>query len=163
MDGNTLPGPFSSSSQRGRQAMMWTHTKKFLQGPARLLGLSTNTKKNATGTLAEFLGTEIDIIRMEARLPQDKLEKAKTWVTKTLNPRKISRTNLRSLLGFLSFACKVVIPGRTFLRWLFNALAEKGTDSEKRVRLPWTSTKLSSGTLNLNSKTSEYRWRSATS
>lgn len=96
--------------------MMWTHMKKFSQGPARLLGLSTNTKKNATGTLAEFLGTEIDIIRMEAGLPQDKLEKAKTWVAKTLNPRKISRSNLRSLLGFLSFACKVVIPGRTFLR-----------------------------------------------
>lgn len=109
--------------------MMWTHTKKSLQGPARLLGLSTNTKKNATGTLAEFLGTEIDIIRVEARLPQDNLEKAKTWVAKTLNPRKISRSNL---LGFLSFACKVVIPGRAFLRRSFNALAEKGTDSDQK-------------------------------
>lgn len=36
-------------------------------------------------------------------------------------------------------------------------------NSQKRVRLLWTSTKLSSGTLNLTSKTSEYRWRSATS
>ena len=36
----------------------------------------------------------------------------------------MSKDELRSLLGFLSFAAKVVKPGRAFLRRLFTALGE---------------------------------------
>ena len=63
--------------------------EEFFARTCKALGLSINIKKNATGTLAEFLGIEIDTVRMEARLPQDKLEKAKAWVGKTLNSRTI--------------------------------------------------------------------------
>ena len=78
---------------------------------------------------------------MEAWLPKDKLEKAKTW-GKTLESRTISRSNLRSLLEFLSFALSWSFPdGRAFLRRLFDALAEKrryyAVDPEMRADLLW--------------------------
>lgn len=88
------------------------------------LGLKVNEEKNVRGTLVEFLGIEIDSLAMEARLPESKLQRARTWVKQTLQNKQISRDELRSLLGFLSFAAKVVVPGRTFLRRLFNALSK---------------------------------------
>lgn len=87
-----------------------------------MLGLKINKEKNIRGTRVEFLGIEIDLLAMEARLPEDKLLKARSWVSQTLQKKEISREDLRSLLGFLSFAAKVVVPGRVFLRRLFNAL-----------------------------------------
>ena len=80
-----------------------------------LLGLKINTEKNICGTLVEFLGIEIDSEAMEARLPESKLLRAKTWVQQTLPGNNIQRNELRSLQGFLSFAAKVVVPGRVFL------------------------------------------------
>ena len=88
--------------------------EEFFSRMCETLGFNINMKNSPTGTLAEFFGIGINEIQMEAWLPQDKLEKAKTWVCKTLESRTISRSNLRSLLGFLSFACKVVILGRAF-------------------------------------------------
>ena len=46
--------------------------------------MKINEKKNIYDTRAEFLGIEIDTIAMEARLPADKLQKAKTWVETVL-------------------------------------------------------------------------------
>lgn len=89
------------------------------------LGLTINEKKSARGTLAEFLGIELDTEQMEARLPSDNLLKAREWVAQVLDKQTITRQDLKSLLGFLSFACKVVVPGRAFLRRLFTALAQK--------------------------------------
>lgn len=37
---------------------------------------AVTTKKNSCGTLAEFLGYELDTITTEARLPEDKLRRA---------------------------------------------------------------------------------------
>lgn len=115
--------------------------EEFFARTCEILGFSINTKKNVTGTSAEFLGIEIDTIQMKARLPQNKLEKAQAWVCKILESWTISRSNLWSLFEFLSFACKVVIPGRAFLRRLFDALAEKcryyTVDPEMRADLLW--------------------------
>lgn len=98
--------------------------ESFFSSICAKLGFKINGKKSVRGTCVEFLGIEIDTIAMEARLPEEKLLKAKTWVRKTLQENQISRDDLRSLLGFLSFAAKVVIPGRVFLRRLFNALSK---------------------------------------
>lgn len=88
-----------------------------------MLGLKINEDKNICGTLAEFLGIEIDTLAMEARLPKKKPSKAKKWVKIVLQQNHISRKDLRSLLGFLLFVAKVVVSGRIFLRCLFNALS----------------------------------------
>ena len=86
------------------------------------LGLTVNHSKDAMGTIADFLGIEFDSILMQARLPPDKLARAKNTVKDLLNRPSISHQDLESAVGFLSFAAKVVIPGRAFLRRLFDAL-----------------------------------------
>ena len=87
------------------------------------LGIAVNEKKNKTGHVIDFLGIELDTMLMEARLPPDKLQKAKDLVKQALQKSSIRREELDSLVGFLSFAAKVVVPGRAFLRRLFNAKA----------------------------------------
>ena len=67
-----------------------------------------------------FLGIELDSSAMTARLPEDKLEKLKVLVKKWLGLKKATKRDLLSLIGFLSFACKVVRPGRMFLRRLID-------------------------------------------
>lgn len=58
---------------------------------------------------------------MEARLPPEKLQIAKNLVATALQKTSLTQAELDSLLGFLSFAAKVVIPGTTFLWRLFNS------------------------------------------
>ena len=105
------------------------------------LGLSININKKARGILAEFLGIKLNTVRMEARLPPDKLFKGKEWVACILDKRTITRQDFRSLLGFLSFACKVVALGQAFLRRLFTALAQNKQfytiDSDMRGDFQW--------------------------
>lgn len=86
------------------------------------LGLIINHSKDIMGTKADFLGIELDSILMQGRLPPDKLARARNMVNDLLNRRVISRHELESAVGFLSFAAKIVIPGRAFLRRLFNAI-----------------------------------------
>ena len=74
------------------------------------------------GTRADFLGIKLDSILMQARLPPDKLARARNTVDDLLNKRIILRYKLELAVGFLSFAVKIVIPRRAFLRRLFNAI-----------------------------------------
>ena len=86
------------------------------------LGLSVNYSKDAISTIADFLGIEFDSYLMQARLPPDKLARARNTVKDLLNKATVSHQELELAVGFLSFAVKIVIPGRAFLRRLFNAL-----------------------------------------
>lgn len=72
--------------------------KKHFATPRVMLSLKINEEKNVHDTLLEFLGIEIDSLEAEARLPKDKLLRAKTCVKQTLLKK---RTELRLLLGFL--------------------------------------------------------------
>ena len=67
-----------------------------------------------------FLGIVLDAVRMEARLPQDKLEKAKALLSEFIERNKVTLKELQSLIGVLNFACSVVVPGRAFLRRLID-------------------------------------------
>ena len=68
-----------------------------------------------------FLGIELDSQTWEMRLPATKLQELKValeaWVTRS----RCTKRELLSLAGSLSFAAKVVPPGRTFCRRLFDA------------------------------------------
>ena len=86
------------------------------------LGLSINTLKDVASTVAVFLGIEMDSNLMEARLPADKLARTRSLMATHLNNSSISHSELQSLVGFLSFAARVIVPGRAFLRRLFNSL-----------------------------------------
>jgi hypothetical protein len=89
------------------------------------LGFKVNDKKNVRGFVAQFLGIELDSISMTAKLPTDKLERARHGVRSILDKKSISHIELQSLVGLLSFCTKVVAPGRPFLRRLYDALSRK--------------------------------------
>ena len=77
-------------------------------------------KKEGPSQVITFLGIEIDTSVMVLRLPQDKLRKAKDLISEWVDKSSCSKQDLLSLIGFLSFACKVVKPGRMFLRRLID-------------------------------------------
>jgi hypothetical protein len=68
-----------------------------------------------------FLGIEFDTIRMELRLPKEKLIAKNHILTIFMHSKKISLRQLQSLIGLLNFACQVVAPGRAFCRRLIDA------------------------------------------
>jgi hypothetical protein len=68
-----------------------------------------------------FLGIEFDTIRMELRLPKEKLFAINHILTIVMHSKKISLRQLQSLIGLLNFACQVVAPGRAFCGRLIDA------------------------------------------
>ena len=85
----------------------------------RTLGIPTAPHKTmGPSPIMEFLGIVLDSVRMEARLPQDKLDR----IVKTLNyfctRCSCTKQELLSLLGHLNYACRVVVPGRSFISYL---------------------------------------------
>lgn len=71
-------------------------------------------------TVLTFMGLVLDSDLMEARLPNDKLEKLRILLSHQVRSRKITLKNLQSLIGLLNFCCSVVLPGRCFLRRLID-------------------------------------------
>lgn len=71
-------------------------------------------------TCLDFMGITVDTGAMEARLPPDKIEKCINLIQNFLSRNKVTLKELQSLLGLLNFACRIVVPGRAFLRRLYN-------------------------------------------
>ena len=67
-----------------------------------------------------YLGIQIDSLRSIICLPTDKLVELKFLVSTWISKKKSTKQALLSLIGSLSFACKVVKPGRIFLRRLID-------------------------------------------
>ncbi len=98
------------------------------------------TEKTEKGNCIAFLGMTLDTVRMEARLPWDKLDKRLDLVRSYMDRKHISVIQLESLTGLLNFACRVVVPGRPFLRRLYSL--KEGM----KKRLPHYKPSLSAGT-----------------
>ena len=71
-----------------------------------------------------FLGFELDSVAMEVRLPQAKLSELQSLLQRWIYKDSCLKKELESLVGKLAHACKVVKPGKTFLRHLYQKLAE---------------------------------------
>lgn len=71
-------------------------------------------------TTLTFLGLEIDTIKFEIRLPQNKLLHLADIIQLFKNKRTTTLRELQSLIGVLHFAFSVVPPCRTFLRRIIN-------------------------------------------
>ena len=67
-----------------------------------------------------FCGIELDSMLMEARLPRDKISKCMLLLEQFIHRKKVMLRELQSLIGFLNFACSVIVPGRAFLRRLID-------------------------------------------
>ena len=67
-----------------------------------------------------FTGIELDTVAMEARLPADKVAKCVLAIKQLKKKKKAQLREIQSLIGLLSFATSVVVPGRPFLRRLID-------------------------------------------
>lgn len=98
-----------------------------------------------------FLGFEVDSNAMEVRLPRSKLLELKELLATWQSRRTCRKKELESLVGKLAHACKVVRPGKTFLRRMFEVVSgvhqphhHVRLNAEFRSDLTWWATFLES-------------------
>ena len=77
-------------------------------------------KLEGPSTCLTYLGIEIDTDTMIIRLPPSKLEEIQGLLHEWVDEHRCAKAILLSLIGKLSFAAKVVKPGRLFLRRLID-------------------------------------------
>ena len=83
-------------------------------------------KLDGPTTRLVFLGVEIDTAEMVLRLPTQKLLELQDLVERWMGKKACYLYELQSLAGKLQHACKVVRPGRTFLRRVFEMMHVTG-------------------------------------
>lgn len=85
------------------------------------LGVPLKPEKTILPTTTIVIyGIEFDSIKLECRLPVEKIAKTKVALENAHRKKKITLRSLQSLIGLLNFACIVVCPGRAFLRRLID-------------------------------------------
>jgi len=100
------------------QCNLYLHS--FLQ-LAKSIGLPIKASKTVhPTTLVQLHGLEVCTVTMEVRLPQDKVAKALGLIQSLSKRRTATLVQLQSLIGTLTFAMKVVVAGRAFLRRLID-------------------------------------------
>ena len=91
-------------------------------------------KTEGPTTVLTVLGIEIDSNKMELRLPESRLSKLLEVVGSWRKRKCATKRQLQSLAGHLNHACKVVSPGRKFLRGIFSLLSSFNRQNHK-IRL----------------------------
>lgn len=69
-------------------------------------------------TCIEYLGIILDTEKLEARLPQNKIDRICKFINSVLQKSSCTKRELLQLLGHLNFASRVVVPGRSFVSYL---------------------------------------------
>lgn len=82
----------------------------------------TAHKREGPATCLIILGIKVDTQTGELRLPTEKLECLRSLLHHSGDRLACSCKELKSLVGLLNHACKVVRSGRTFLRRTINLL-----------------------------------------
>ena len=99
------------------------------------LGMPLDEKKEeGPSEVLTFLGLEIDTVKMEVRLPQEKLKEMRSTLKRWRGMKSCRRRDLESIVGSLNHACRAVRPGRAFKRRLQNLMTTVARDG-RRVRL----------------------------
>ena len=81
-------------------------------------------KVEGPSTSLDYLGITLDTVRMEARLPTDKLQRARELVSSWMTKKKATKREILSLIGILQHANKIVRCGRTFLNRMYETAAK---------------------------------------
>ena len=92
--------------------------------------LAAHKRAGPTTTLT-FLGIEIDTVAGQIRLPSDKLARLTATITQWKDRHSCPKNHLQSLIGLLNHACKVVRPGRSFLRRMIDLLSTTRVNAPK--------------------------------
>ena len=80
-------------------------------------------------TCLVYLGIEFDTVSAELRLDRTKLQKLKNTLRKTIRRKKITKQQCQEVVGFLNWCCRVIRPGRAFLRHLIDLGSELAEQS----------------------------------
>ena len=84
------------------------------------LGLPLKWEKlEGPALILTFLGILLDTQKLEMRLPDEEL---KELISKWLSRRAGKKRELLSLIGKLSHAAKIIVPGRIFLRRMLDTV-----------------------------------------
>ena len=96
-------------------------------------------KSEGSVTSLVFLGIVIDTVAGELRLPDDKLQQLRSLLQRWGSRRACRRRELESLIGILNHVCKVVRPGRSFLRRLMDLIHQTGNrlNNACRADIAW--------------------------
>ena len=70
-------------------------------------------------TCLEYLGIILDTTLMEARLPQEKVDRLIMLIEVFLTKSSVRKRDLLQLLGHFNFAARIILPGRTFSAYMF--------------------------------------------
>ena len=81
-------------------------------------------KVEGPSTSLNSLGITLDTGRMEARLPIEKLQRAKELVSSWMTKKKTTKREILSLIGILQHATKIVRSGKTFLSRMYQTAAK---------------------------------------
>ena len=79
-----------------------------------------NEKTIGPDRALQFAGIALDTELMEARLPEEKLDKCLSQLSYFCSRKSVTLKEPQSLIGLLNFTCCVVVPGRAFLRRLID-------------------------------------------
>lgn len=80
-------------------------------------GIPIKSEKTVLSTtVLTIYGIKIDSMALICRLPDLRLIKTCECLRLAKRKRTLTLKELQSLIGFLNFACLIVVPGRTFLR-----------------------------------------------
>ena len=79
------------------------------------------------------MGITLDSVKMEARLPEDKLHHTRDMLAAWSSRRGGSLRELQSLIGTLQFACRVISPGRPFMQCIINLTRGSQNQSKSSV------------------------------
>lgn len=108
--------------------------QRALESCSRLGVPVASHKTEGPTTCLTFLGIQIDTVAMSLSLAQDKLSRILALVLSWRSRQMATKRELQSLIGHLSHAAWVVIPGRTFLRRMIDLMGVAGQPSH-HVRL----------------------------
>ena len=99
------------------------HDLNVLQEVCCKLGVPLASHKcEAPATRLTFLGIEINTTRGLLRLPAEKLGRLRSLLQEWGDRKVCVTRELESLIGILNHACKVIRPGRLFLRKMIDLL-----------------------------------------
>ena len=122
----TLGGPRSEECKANQHLMLET---------CEVMGVPIeNEKSEGPSTSLVFLGIELDSVTMEMRLPADKLRSLKEVLISWRGKKAGRKRDILSLIGSLAHACKVVKPGRAFVRRIIE-LSKQTRELSHFVRL----------------------------
>ncbi len=104
-----------------------------LMAVCKFLGVPlADEKTEGPTTKLTYLGLEIDTIRMQVRVPQNKLCNIREKINKAIKAGRLQVSDTQSLIGSLSFICRAVKPGRAFLRRLIDTIKGNSPSGEMR-------------------------------